>query len=85
MIERLAFGRTGHASSRLIFGAAALGGMKQESSATRQARDAGPRRRAQLAPDGVQPQDARFAPRPNSWKVGIDVDRVLERNEHERS
>ena len=30
MIERIPFGRTGHASSRLIFGAAALGGMKQE-------------------------------------------------------
>jgi aryl-alcohol dehydrogenase-like predicted oxidoreductase len=30
MIERTAFGRTGHASSRVIFGAAALAGMKQE-------------------------------------------------------
>jgi aryl-alcohol dehydrogenase-like predicted oxidoreductase len=31
-IERLAFGRTGHASSRVIFGAAALGGMRQEKA-----------------------------------------------------
>ncbi|MFK7913991.1 MAG: aldo/keto reductase [Pseudomonadales bacterium] len=30
MIERIPFGRTGHHSSRIIFGAAALGGMKQE-------------------------------------------------------
>ena len=30
MIERLPFGRTGHTSSRILFGAAALGGMKQE-------------------------------------------------------
>ncbi len=30
MIERIAFGRTGHQSSRIIFGAAALGGMKPE-------------------------------------------------------
>ena len=30
MIERIPFGRTGHTSSRIIFGAAALGGMKQE-------------------------------------------------------
>jgi len=30
MIERNLFGRTGHDSSRIIFGAAALGGMKQE-------------------------------------------------------
>jgi aryl-alcohol dehydrogenase-like predicted oxidoreductase len=30
MIERIPFGRTGHRSSRIIFGAAALGGMKQE-------------------------------------------------------
>ena len=30
MIERIAFGRTGHLSSRTIFGAAALGGMRQE-------------------------------------------------------
>ena len=30
MIERIEFGRTGHFSSRVIFGAAALGGMKQE-------------------------------------------------------
>jgi len=30
VIERHPFGRTGHASSRVIFGAAALGGMRQE-------------------------------------------------------
>jgi aryl-alcohol dehydrogenase-like predicted oxidoreductase len=30
MIERIPFGSTGHASTRLIFGAAALGGMRQE-------------------------------------------------------
>ncbi|MGI9327108.1 MAG: aldo/keto reductase [Pseudomonadales bacterium] len=30
MIERIDFGRTGHQSSRIIFGAAALGGMKPE-------------------------------------------------------
>ncbi len=30
MIERIEFGRTGHQSSRVIFGAAALGGMKQQ-------------------------------------------------------
>ncbi len=30
MIERAAFGRTGHDSSRVIFGAAALGAMRQE-------------------------------------------------------
>ena len=30
MIERAAFGRTGHQSSRIIFGAAALGAMRQE-------------------------------------------------------
>ena len=30
MIQRIPFGNTGHASSRAIFGAAALGGMKQE-------------------------------------------------------
>lgn len=30
MIERQSFGRTGHASSRVIFGAAALGRMRQE-------------------------------------------------------
>ena len=30
MIEKAAFGRTGHHSSRVIFGAAALGGMRQE-------------------------------------------------------
>jgi aryl-alcohol dehydrogenase-like predicted oxidoreductase len=29
MIERIPFGRTGHQSSRVLFGAAALGGMKQ--------------------------------------------------------
>jgi aryl-alcohol dehydrogenase-like predicted oxidoreductase len=32
MIERIPFGRTGHQSSRIIFGAAALGGMKQEKA-----------------------------------------------------
>ena len=30
MIDRAAFGRTGHDSSRVIFGAAALGGMRQD-------------------------------------------------------
>jgi aryl-alcohol dehydrogenase-like predicted oxidoreductase len=30
VIERIPFGRTGHESSRVIFGAAALGGMKQD-------------------------------------------------------
>ena len=30
MIEAIPFGRTGHTSSRIVFGAAALGGMKQE-------------------------------------------------------
>jgi aryl-alcohol dehydrogenase-like predicted oxidoreductase len=30
VIEHIAFGRTGHQSSRVIFGAAALGGMKQD-------------------------------------------------------
>ena len=30
MIERIEFGRTGHHSSRMIFGAAALGAMRQE-------------------------------------------------------
>jgi len=30
MIERMPFGRTGHDSTRALFGAAALGGMKQE-------------------------------------------------------
>ena len=30
MIERIPFGSTGHDSSRIIFGAAALGGMKQD-------------------------------------------------------
>ena len=29
MIEKIPFGRTGHESSRVLFGAAALGGMKQ--------------------------------------------------------
>ena len=32
MIERIRFGRTGHISSRVIFGAAALGGMRQEKA-----------------------------------------------------
>src|SRR6185503_4392237 len=32
MIERLPFGRTGHASSRVIFGAAALAAMRQEKA-----------------------------------------------------
>jgi aryl-alcohol dehydrogenase-like predicted oxidoreductase len=32
MTERAAFGRTGHDSSRVIFGAAALGSMRQESA-----------------------------------------------------
>ncbi len=32
MIERLAFGRTGHESTRVIFGAATLGGMRQEKA-----------------------------------------------------
>src|SRR3954452_8810624 len=32
MIERAEFGRTGHLSSRVIFGAAALGGMRQEKA-----------------------------------------------------
>ena len=30
MIEKIPFGRTGHRSTRILFGAAALGGMKQE-------------------------------------------------------
>lgn len=30
MIERIPFGRTGHASTRVVFGAAALGSMRQE-------------------------------------------------------
>lgn len=34
MIERIPFGRTGHHSSRVIFGAAALGGMKQARADT---------------------------------------------------
>ena len=32
MVPRAAFGRTGHDSSRVIFGAAALGGMRQEKA-----------------------------------------------------
>jgi aryl-alcohol dehydrogenase-like predicted oxidoreductase len=32
MIEKLAFGRTGHASTRTIFGAAALGGVTQDEA-----------------------------------------------------
>ncbi len=32
MIERIAFGRTGHLSTRAIFGAAALGSMRQEKA-----------------------------------------------------
>ena len=32
MIKRIPFGKTGHDSSRLIFGAAALGGMRQEKA-----------------------------------------------------
>ncbi len=32
MIDKAAFGSTGHQSSRLIFGAAALGAMKQEKA-----------------------------------------------------
>lgn len=32
MIERIPFGRTGHLSSRTLFGAAALGGMRQEKA-----------------------------------------------------
>ncbi len=32
MIERIPFGRTGHESSRVIFGAAALGAMRQEKA-----------------------------------------------------
>jgi len=35
MIERMEFGRTGHVSTRIIFGAAALGGVTQaEAGAT---------------------------------------------------
>ncbi|MFV2091043.1 MAG: aldo/keto reductase, partial [Pseudomonadales bacterium] len=30
MLEKLAFGRTGHESTRIIFGAAALGAMRQD-------------------------------------------------------
>src|ERR1700690_280125 len=32
MIEKIPFGRTGHLSTRVIFGAAALGGMKQDKA-----------------------------------------------------
>jgi aryl-alcohol dehydrogenase-like predicted oxidoreductase len=32
MIERLRFGRTGHSSTRILFGAAALAGMRQEKA-----------------------------------------------------
>ncbi|MFT5208616.1 MAG: aryl-alcohol dehydrogenase-like predicted oxidoreductase [Flavobacterium sp.] len=32
MIEKIAFGNTGHLSSRIIFGAAALGGMRQDKA-----------------------------------------------------
>ena len=32
MIDKIPFGKTGHQSSRVIFGAAALGGMKQEKA-----------------------------------------------------
>ena len=32
MIEKIPFGKTGHQSSRVIFGAAALGGMKQDKA-----------------------------------------------------
>ena len=32
MIEKIPFGKTGHRSTRVIFGAAALGGMKQEKA-----------------------------------------------------
>ena len=32
MLPTLPFGRTGHESTRLIFGAAALGGMRQEKA-----------------------------------------------------
>ncbi len=32
MIEKIPFGRTGHDSSRVIFGAAALGAMRQEKA-----------------------------------------------------
>jgi len=32
MIETAAFGRTGHRSTRVIFGAAALGAMRQEKA-----------------------------------------------------
>lgn len=32
MIDKLAFGSTGHVSSRVLFGAAALGGMRQEKA-----------------------------------------------------
>jgi aryl-alcohol dehydrogenase-like predicted oxidoreductase len=32
MIEKIPFGKTGHLSTRVIFGAAALGGMKQDKA-----------------------------------------------------
>jgi hypothetical protein len=32
MIEKTSFGKTGHHSTRVIFGAAALAGMKQEKA-----------------------------------------------------
>ena len=32
MIEKMMFGRTGHLSTRLLFGAAALGGVTQEEA-----------------------------------------------------
>ncbi len=32
MIDKIPFGKTGHRSSRLIFGAAALGAMKQDKA-----------------------------------------------------
>ena len=34
MIDRRLFGRTGHASTRLLFGAAALGSMRQDRADT---------------------------------------------------
>ena len=32
MIPRIPFGRTGHDSTRILFGAAALGGMRQDKA-----------------------------------------------------
>lgn len=32
MLDKLAFGRTGHESTRLLFGAAAFGGVSQEEA-----------------------------------------------------